>query len=72
MRNDIHTESVVRYLINGKAYAVNANGPFPGNIATVLGRNLDNESNRAGIRLASLYLPYTIDMPADRRGALPG
>ncbi len=66
MWNDIHTERVIRYLINGKTYAVNTNGTLFGNVAADLKRNPDNKFNRAGIGLASLYMADTIDMPADQ------
>ncbi len=45
VRNDIRIEAACRYLVNGKANTIDANGTFLRDVARVLLRNFDADSN---------------------------
>ena len=66
MGDDIQFERVSRYLIHGKADAVDADGTLFRHVARVVFRDFDRETDRPGIGITGHYATGAIDMAADQ------
>ena len=65
MRDDIQTECISRYLIDGKADAIDAHRPFFRDVAGEFRRDFERQSNRARVFTAGNHNAYAVDVTAD-------